>query len=99
MGWFEKIDCRTNKKAVFGKTIPLHLLGIKNVLKKGVQYRVKLNDGMQVVVIPEEKMKREPDFDTGPFLYVDEWAPFPPKDAPEDLAHQHDYYLYGKEKR
>jgi hypothetical protein len=54
---------------------------------------------MQVMVIPEEKMKREPDFDADPFLYVDEWAPFPPKDAPEDLAHKHDYYLYGKEKR
>jgi hypothetical protein len=65
------------------------------ILEEGV----KLNDGMQVMVIPEEKMKREPDFDADPFLYVDEWAPFPPKDAPEDLAHKHDYYLYRKEKR
>jgi hypothetical protein len=65
------------------------------ILEKGV----KLNDGIYVVVIPEEKTKKEPEFDADPFLHVDEWAPFPPQDAPEDLAHRHDYYLYGKEKQ
>jgi len=38
MGWTEKIDCRANREAVFEWTTSLHLLGIKNVLKKGSQY-------------------------------------------------------------
>lgn len=58
---------------------------------------VSLTDGTQVIVIPEEEMEKEPGFDEDPFLHVDEWAPFPPEDAPKDLAHKHDYYLYGKE--
>lgn len=65
------------------------------ILKK----RAKLPDGIRVIVIPEEEMEKESDFAADPFLYVDEWAPASPEDAPKDLAHQHDYYLYGTEKR
>jgi hypothetical protein len=60
------------------------------ILKNGA----KLSDGMKVTVIPEEEAEIEPNFDIDPFLPVDEWAPLPPEDAPTDLAHQHDHYLY-----
>jgi len=54
---------------------------------------------MKVIVIPEEKAEIESNFDIDPFLHVDEWAPLPPEDAPTDLAHEHDHYFYGVEKR
>ena len=60
---------------------------------------VKLIDGVQVVVIPEKEIEKEIDFDADPFLNVDDWLPFPPEDAPNDLAHQHNHYLYGIEKQ
>jgi len=55
-----------------------------------------LVDGMEVIVIPVREVEKQPDFSTDPFLNVDEWAPFPPADAPKDLAQRHDYYLYGE---
>ncbi len=61
--------------------------------------RVKLSEGMRVIVTPVEEVETKPDFDADPFLYVGEWAPVSPEDAPKDLAHQHDHYLYGMEKR
>jgi hypothetical protein len=60
--------------------------------------RVKLPDGMRVIVTSEE-IEREPNFDADPFLYVDEWAPISPEDAPTDLAHQHNHYLYGVKRK
>ena len=48
--------------------------------------------------MPEE-MKKEPDFEADPFLEVDKWALETPEGAPTDLAHQHDHYLYGVEKK
>ncbi|GAB4415699.1 MAG: hypothetical protein OHK0032_11830 [Thermodesulfovibrionales bacterium] len=39
MGWAKKIDYRANGEVGFAEILPLHLLGIKNVLKKGVQYK------------------------------------------------------------
>ena len=61
--------------------------------------RTKLPDGMRVIVTPEEKHKIEPNFEADPFLQVDEWAPLTPEDTPGDLAHQHDHFLYGTEKK
>jgi hypothetical protein len=54
---------------------------------------------MRVIVTPEEEVETEPNFDADPFLGVDEWAPVSPEDAPRDLAHQHNHYLYGIEKK
>jgi hypothetical protein len=74
----------------------------KGIVKEDViilQEKVKLLDGMHVIVTPVEESGAEPDFNSDPFLSVDEWAPLPPEDAPADLAHQHDFYLYGKEKQ
>jgi len=34
-----------------------------------------------------------------PFLQVDKWAPETPEETPTNLAHQHDHYLYGIEKK
>ena len=65
------------------------------ILKEGV----KLYNGMRVVVTTEEEVQTEPDFDADPFLCVEEWAPVSPEDAPRDLAHQHDHYLYRMEKK
>src|SRR4030065_430716 len=48
---------------------------------------------------PQEKQKIEPNFEADPFLQVDEWAPLTPEDTPGDLAHQHDHFLYGTEKK
>ena len=60
----------------------------------------KLSEGMKVFVLPEEEAAEiEPNFDLDPFLNVDAWAPLPPENAPGDLAHQHDHYLYGVNKR
>jgi len=59
----------------------------------------KLSDGMRVIVTPEEELETERNFDADPFLYVEEWAPVAPEDSPRDLAHQHDHYLYGMEKK
>jgi len=42
MGWTERVDCGASKEGVFECVISLHLLGIKNVLKKGSQYRLIL---------------------------------------------------------
>ncbi len=42
MGWTERVDCGASKEGVFECVISLHLLGIKNVLKKGSQYRLAL---------------------------------------------------------
>ena len=39
MGWTERVDCGASKEGVFECVISLHLLGIKNVLKKGSQYK------------------------------------------------------------
>ena len=49
--------------------------------------------------VPEEMEVAEPDFDADPFLEVDKWAPETPEETPTDLAHQHDHYLYGIEKK
>lgn len=49
--------------------------------------------------MPEEMEVAEPDFDADPFLEVDKWAPETPEETPTDLAHQHDHYLYGIEKK
>lgn len=65
------------------------------ILKEGA----KLSDGMRVIVTPEEEVETEPNFDADPFLDVHEWAPVSPEDAPRDLAHQHNHYLYGIEKK
>ena len=43
--------------------------------------------------------RKEPDFEADPFLEVDKWALETPEGAPTDLAHQHDHYLYGVEKK
>lgn len=59
---------------------------------------VSMPEGMKVVIMPMSEVK-EPDFDADPFLRVDDWAPEPPEETPTDLAYQHDYYLYGIEKR
>ncbi len=75
-------------------------MSYKGIVKKNMVVLIdnaKLRDGTQVIVIPEEEIKEEPMFDEDPFLNVDDWAPIPPKDVPEDLAHRHDYYLYEKE--
>lgn len=72
----------------------------KGIVKNNIvilEEAAKLSDGMRVIVTPEEEEK-EPNFDADPFLYVDEWAPVPPEDAPKDLAHQHNHYLYGTKK-
>ena len=58
-----------------------------------------LTDGMRVIVTPEEEVEVEPNFEADPFLYVEEWAPISPEETPRDLAHQHDHYLYGMEKK
>ncbi len=65
------------------------------ILKEGV----KLSEGMEVFVSPVEEVKTKPDFAADPFLYVEEWVPPSPHDVPEDLAHQHDHYLYGIQKK
>ncbi len=75
-------------------------MSYKGIVKKNMVVlidNVKLSDGTQVIVIPEKEIKEEPMFDKDPFLNVDDWAPIPPEDIPDDLAHRHDYYLYGKE--
>ncbi|MEW6447266.1 MAG: hypothetical protein AB1426_04140 [Bacillota bacterium] len=64
------------------------------VLEEGV----RLPDGLLVFVEPV-RGDRRPDFGKDPFLSVDEWAPESPDDAPVDLAHRHDRYLYGADKR
>ncbi len=77
-------------------------MSYKGIVKGNVvilEKDAKLSDGTQVVVIPEKELERKIDFDADPFLHVDEWLPFPPEDAPKDLAHQHDHYLYGIEKQ
>ncbi|MBI3600380.1 MAG: hypothetical protein HY097_07030 [Nitrospinae bacterium] len=74
----------------------------KGVIKENIvilEENAKLYDGMRVIITPTEESEIEPDFNADPFLRVDEWAPLPPKDAPVDLAHKHDFYLYGKEKQ
>ncbi len=58
----------------------------------------KLSDGMRVIVIPEEKQRDKPNFNADPFVHVDKWAPAINESIPADLAHQHDYYLYGTDK-
>lgn len=73
----------------------------KGVVKENVvvlEENVKLHEGMHVIVIPVEEAGVKPNFSADPFLDVDEWAPLPPEDAPADLAHRHDFYLYGKKK-
>ncbi len=73
----------------------------KGIVKGSVvilEENVKPLDGIRVKVIPMEETEIEPDFNADPFLNVDEWAPLLIEDAPRDLAHQHDFYLYGKEK-
>lgn len=77
-------------------------MAYKGVVKGNVVILEKdanIADGMQVVVIPEKEMEKEIDFDADPFLNVDDWLPFPPDDTPRDLAHQHNHYLYGTEKK
>lgn len=59
----------------------------------------RLPEGAPVVVELEKGRSRKPDFSQDPFLYPDKWLPEAPGDVPEDLAHHHDYYLYGAEKR
>jgi hypothetical protein len=59
---------------------------------------VKLPDGLPVFVEPV-RGDRRPDFEKDPFLSVDEWAPESPDDAPADLAHRHDCYLYEADER
>ena len=49
--------------------------------------------------VPEELKVAQPDFDADPFLQVDKWAPETPEETQTDLAHQHDHYLYGIEKK
>ena len=70
--------------------------------------RIKENKGVhgESFSLPEEMKvvtpmteRKEPDFDADPFLKVDKWAPETPEEAPTDLAHQHDHYLYGLEKK
>jgi hypothetical protein len=56
-----------------------------------------LPEEMKVVTPMTER--KEPDFDADPFLQVDKWAPETPEETPTDLAHQHDHYLYGVEKK
>ena len=58
----------------------------------------KIDDGMRVMVIPEKEMEKVIDFDADPFLNVNDWLPSSPDNTPRDLAHQHDHYLYGKER-
>ncbi len=55
-------------------------------------------EGTKVIVIPEREIEKKPDFESDPFLTVDEWAPLIINELPGDLAHQHDHYLYGTEK-
>lgn len=42
---------------------------------------------------------QKPNYEADPFLYVDEWAPDLGENVPEDLAEEHDHYLYGTPKR
>jgi len=42
MCWSEKIDSGANGEANFLTKLPLHLLGIKNVLTNGSQYILQL---------------------------------------------------------
>ena len=65
------------------------------ILKEGE----KLSEGMRVTVTPEEEAEIEPNYDRDPFLCIDDWAPLPSEDTPGDLAHQHDHYLYGVNKK
>jgi hypothetical protein len=70
--------------------------GIKE--NKGIHgERFSLPEEMKVVTPVAER--EEPDFDADPFLQVDKWAPETPEETPADLAHQHDHYLYGIEKK
>ena len=65
------------------------------VLEKGKS----IPEGTKVIVIPDWEMKKKPDFESDPFLTVDEWIPPIISELPGDFAHQHDHYLYGTEKR
>jgi hypothetical protein len=53
----------------------------------------------EMKVVTPMRERKEPDFDADPFLQVDKWAPETPEETPTDLAHQHDHYLYGVEKK
>ncbi|MCR4289349.1 MAG: hypothetical protein NUV86_03700 [Candidatus Scalindua sp.] len=64
-----------------------------------LEKHAKIADGMQVVVIPEKEMEKVIDFAADPFLKVDDWLPLSPGNTPRDLAHQHNHYLYGTEKK
>jgi excisionase family DNA binding protein len=55
-----------------------------------------LND----IVSPYKKEKiNEPSYEDDPFLHVEEWAPQGVDNIPEDLASEHDHYLYNLPKR
>jgi len=74
----------------------------KGIVKGDVvvlEERKSISEGTKVIIIPERKMKKKPDFESDPFLIVDEWAPPVITELPGDFAHQHDHYLYGTEKR
>jgi len=76
-------------------------MAYKGIVKDNVVIlqEAKLSDGMRVLVTPENEVETEPNFNADPFLYVDEWTPVFSEDSPADLAHQHDHYLYGTEKK
>lgn len=63
---------------------------------------IKIPRKLLGTVITEYKVKKNvkqkskiPDYEGDPFLYVDEWAPDPGENIPEDMAEEHDHYLYG----
>jgi len=57
------------------------------VLEKGKS----IPEGTKVIVIPDWKMKKKPDFESDPFLTLNEWLPPIITELPGDFAHQHDY--------
>jgi len=61
--------------------------GLDNII---TEYKIKKNAG---------KKSKMPDYEADPFLHVDEWVPDMGENLPEDLAEEHDHYLYGTPKR
>ncbi|MEQ8188108.1 MAG: helix-turn-helix domain-containing protein [Candidatus Eremiobacterota bacterium] len=58
--------------------------------------RNALND----IICPyKQKTADEISYEDDPFLHVEEWVPSAVENSPEDLASEHDHYLYNLPKR
>ena len=70
----------------------------RGVVKDAVivlEEEARLPEGMPVWVIPQVEPGGEPNWETDPFLRVDDLLPPVPDRLPKDLAERFEEYLYG----